>query len=205
MSSDRTAVIFDMGGVLVDWNPRYLYRKLIPDPAERERFLAEVCTMAWHMRSDAGEDPAEMTRELQALHPKEDPALITAFYGRFREMFGGSVEPMARAIEKLDEAGVRIVGLSNAPAWIESFVFDLYPFMRRLKPILFSGAHKVVKPDPAIYRLLFERAAIRPEQAVFIDDNAANIAAGKALGLATIHFKDGEQAAAELRAFGFPV
>lgn len=200
-------VVFDMGGVLLDWNPRHLYRKLIADPAEMERFLAGVTTTQWHVAQDHGGDPATATRQLQALHPgKED--LIDAFYGRFDEMCDHSFPEMANLVERLHAAGTPLYLLSNAPAfmdtWLRGPAHRRHPFLGCFRDYVVSGLVGHSKPDAAIYQLTCRAGGFDPTHAVFVDDIQANVDGARAIGMAGIHHRSAAKTIAELRALGLP-
>ncbi|MBS0519679.1 MAG: HAD family phosphatase [Proteobacteria bacterium] len=200
--------IFDFGGVLVDWNPRHLYRKLIPDPAEMERFLAEVTTRDWHVVQDHGGDPTEATQRLQARHPGKE-ALIAAFYDRFDEMNAHAFPDMAALVERLHAAGTPLYLLSNAPnlldPWLRGPASERHPFLGLFRDYVVSGLVGHSKPDAAIYELVCRTGGFEPADAVFIDDVLANVEGARAVGMAAIHHRSAEQTAAELRALGFAV
>jgi len=200
-------VVFDFGGVLVDWNPRHLYRKLIADPEEMERFLAEVTTRDWHVTQDHGGDPAEATRRLQAMHPGKE-ALIAAFYERFDEMNEHPFPEMVTLVERLHAAGTPLYLLSNAPnlldTWLRGPARTSHPFLGLFRDYVVSGLVGCSKPGPDIYNLACRTGGFRPADAVFIDDLAANVAGARAIGMAGIHHRSAEQTAAELRALGLP-
>jgi 2-haloacid dehalogenase len=207
-SSSRPSVaVFDFGGVLVDWNPRHLYRKLIADPAEMERFLAEVTTREWHMAQDHGGDPAEATRRLQALHPGKE-ALIAAFYGRFDEMNDHAFPKMAALVERLHAAGTPLFLLSNAPdlldPWLRGPARQRHSFLGLFRDYVVSGLVGHSKPDAGIYELTCRTGGFQPGEAVFIDDVLANVEGARAIGMAGIHHRSADQTAAELRALGLP-
>ncbi len=205
--SDRTVtpdtVIFDLGGVLIDWNPRHLYRKLIPDEIEREHFLAEVCSPDWNLQQDYGRPIADANAVLIERHP-EKRDLIEAFYGRWDEMLGGAIEETVAILEALDEAGVRLFALTNWSAETYPRAEPRFPFLQRFRHVAVSGRQKMGKPDPRFYRHLFEVGGIDPRRAVFIDDSPKNVAAGAALGLTAIHFTDAGDLARRLTALGLP-
>lgn len=200
--------VFDFGGVLVDWNPRHLYRQLISDPTEMERFLAEVTTSKWHQAQDHGGDFREATRALQALHPDKHE-LIAAFYGRFDEMCAVAFPEMAALVEKLHASGTPLYLLSNAPdlldAWLRSTAARRHPFLRLFRDYVVSGEVKCSKPDRAIYDLTCKVGGFRPEDAVFIDDVLANADGARAAGWSAVHHRSAGETAAELRALGFAV
>jgi 2-haloacid dehalogenase len=199
-------VVFDFGGVLVDWNPRHLYRKLIPDPAEMERFLTEVTTTAWHVRQDHGGDSQEATRRLQALHPGKE-ALIAAFYDRFAEMNEHAFPDMAKLVERLHAAGTPLYLLSNAPdlldAWLRGPAVQRHPFLGLFRDYVVSGRIKHSKPDRAIYDHACRVGPFEPEDAVFIDDSLANVEGARAAGWQAIHHRSAGQTTDALRALGF--
>ena len=202
-----SVVVFDMGGVLLDWNPRHLYRKLIPDPAEMERFLGTVTTTQWHGLQDRGGDPAEATRRLTAEHPgRED--LIEAFYGRFDEMLEHPFPQVAALVERLHAARTPLYLLSNAPgfldAWLRGPARQRHPFLGHFRDYVVSGLVHCCKPDAAIYDLVCRTGRFRPGEAVLIDDNLPNVEGARAFGMHAIHHQAAEGTAAALRALGLP-
>lgn len=199
--------VFDFGGVLVDWNPRHLYRKLIPDEAEMERFLAEVTTTAWHQVQDHGGDTVEATRRLKALHPGKEE-LIEAFYGRFDEMNAHTFPDMIALVERLHAAGTPLFLLSNAPDilddWLRGPARRRHPALGLFRDYVVSGLVKCSKPDAAIFELLCRTGGFTPQDAVFIDDVPANVAGAQAVGMQAIHHRSAAQTIAGLRALGLP-
>ncbi|HEX3885539.1 MAG TPA: HAD family phosphatase [Stellaceae bacterium] len=194
----RTTVIFDFGGVLIDWNPRHLYRKLFAgDDAAMEDFLATVCNPAWNIRQDGGRPVAEATSELTAAYPHH-AELIAAFYGRFDEMMPGPIEGTVAILGELRDRGVPVYGLTNFSAETYPLALARFPFIGWLRGVVVSGEHRIIKPDPAIYRLLCDRFAIDPLSAVFIDDNKLNAEGAEAVGIKGIHFTGPEALRAEL-------
>ncbi len=194
----RTTVIFDFGGVLIDWNPRHLYRKLFAgDEAAMEDFLATVCNSAWNIQQDGGRPIAEATRLLTLAHPHH-AELIAAFYGRFDEMMPGPIEGTVAILAELRERGVPLYGLTNFSAETYPRTLARFPFIGWLRGVIVSGEHGVVKPDPAIYRLLVDRFGIDPLSAVFIDDVKRNAEGAEAVGIKGIHFTDPDELRAEL-------
>ena len=144
------AVVFDFGGVLIDWSPQYLYRTLIPDEAERQWFLTNVCTMDWVIRQDGGQPLAEGTAELIAKFPEHE-ALIRAFYERWHEMVAGVLHDGVATVDKLEAAGVPLFGLTNWSDETFPYAWEKFPVLRRFRDIVVSGRVKMVKPDPAIF------------------------------------------------------
>ena len=180
-------MIFDLGGVLIDWNPRHLYRKLIPDTAEMERFLAEVCTRAWHERQDAGGDNDEATETLVARHPEHEP-LIRAWYSRFDEMMHPMPETES-VLRSLHNASVPLFAITNWPAAPFPPPADRFGFMDSFRDVVVSGRVGCMKPDPAIYAHVEADTGIAPERLFFIDDRLENIAAAARRGWQTHHFE----------------
>ena len=196
-----------MGGVLLDWNPRHLYRKLIPDSAQMEDFLATVTTSAWHGVQDRGGDPAKATRELKAQHPGKE-ALIAAFYDRFDEMLDHAFSPMVDLVERLHAAGTPLYLLSNAPcfldAWLRGAGRNTHPFLGRFREYVVSGHVLCWKPDAAIYNLTCKAGGFAAGDAVFIDDVLVNVEGARAIGMHAIHHRDATTTIAELRAMDLP-
>ena len=194
--------MFDLGGVLLDWNPRHLYRKLFPgDEAAMEHFLSTVCTQEWNQRQDAGRSFADATRELLP-HHADKLELIEAFGKRFGEMVAGEIQGSVDVLAELKRRGVPLYALSNWSAETFPPQRTRFPFLGWFDGIVVSGLEGVIKPDPRIFRVLVERYGIDPRAAVFIDDVAANAAAAEALGIHGIHFRSPEQLRRELVAVG---
>jgi 2-haloacid dehalogenase len=200
-------VVFDFGGVLVDWNPRHLYRKLISDEAEMERFLSQVTTREWHQVQDHGGDTVEATHRLKAMHPGKE-ALIDAFYGRFDEMNEHTFPDIIALVERLHAAGTPLYLLSNAPdildTWLRGPARRRHPALGLFRDFVVSGLVKCSKPDAAIYQLACRTGAFEPGDAVFIDDVLANVDGARAIGMHGIHHRSAAQTVAELRALGLP-
>lgn len=187
----RRVVVFDLGGVLIDWDPRHLYRKLIADRDEMEWFLAEVCHSQWNGEQDRGRSFAEAIEEAAARHPDRRP-LIEAYFGRWEEMLGGPIEGAVAILDELREAGYELHALTNWSAETFPIARQRYRFLDWFETILVSGEVGLIKPDLAIFRLLLERIGRPAGACVYIDDNAANIAAAEEFGLVAIRFEDPE-------------
>ncbi|HVM80831.1 MAG TPA: HAD family phosphatase [Stellaceae bacterium] len=199
MNEVRTTVVFDLGGVLIDWNPRHLYRKLFAgDEAAMEEFLTTICTQAWNVKQDAGRSFAEGAAVLKARHP-EKAALIDAFGARFGEMMAGEIAGSVAILEELHRRGVELYALSNWSRETFPFAQQRFAFLERFRGIVISGEIGHVKPEPAIYRHLLKRFAIAPARAVFIDDVAGNAEAARAFGIHPIHFTSPPALERELR------
>jgi 2-haloacid dehalogenase len=184
----RSVVVFDLGGVLLDWNPRHLYRKLFAgDEAAMEHFLATVCTHEWNRCQDAGRSFAEGARLLKAGHP-DKAHLIDAYHGRFDEMIAGPIAGSVEILAELRDCGIPIYGLTNWSAETYPPARERYAFLSWFRGILVSGEVGVIKPDPRIFELLIERFGIASESAVYIDDVEANVVAARPFGIHAIHF-----------------
>jgi len=200
--SRRSVAIFDLGGVLVHWNPRFLYRKLFDgDDAAMEHFLANVCTTEWNERQDAGRSFAEATQELLP-HHADKIELIEAFGKRFDEMVPGVIDGSIEVLEELKRHGVPLYAITNWSAETFPALRKRFEFLSWFSGIVVSGNEGVMKPDPRIFRVLFERHAVVPSSAVFIDDVADNATAAESLGVHGIHFRSPNQLRRELVAVG---
>jgi 2-haloacid dehalogenase len=186
----RSAVVFDVGNVLYDWNPRFLYERLIEDDRALDAFLRDVATREWHFQHDAGRPFAETSAELSAAYP-EFAEHIAIWGPRFSETIPGMLPGMRELVQELDAAGVPLYAITNFSGefWIpfrarEAAIFD------RFRDIVVSGDEKLVKPDAAIYRLALDRFGLKPDEAVFIDDREDNIAGAEAVGIPGLLFID---------------
>jgi 2-haloacid dehalogenase len=185
------AVVFDLGGVLLDWNPRYLYRKLFDDEAEMEWFLAEVCTMEWHHAHDLGIPPEETCPPLAAQHPEVE-AMIWAWVQRSEEMLGGPIEETVDILHALKEQSVPCYALTNMETWTYPGRVERYPFLRWFDGTVVSGFEGVAKPDPRVFELLLDRFGLTAATTVFIDDSAKNVRAARAIGMQAVQFESPE-------------
>ncbi len=184
----RSVVVFDLGGVLIDWDPRHLYRKLFAgDEAAMERFLATVCTHEWNRCQDAGRSFAEGARLLKAKHP-DKAELIDAYAARFDEMMVGPITGSVEILAELRDRGTPLFGLTNWSNETYPPARERFAFLSWFRGILVSGEVGVIKPDPRIFELLIERFGIEPEQAVYIDDVKANAIAARRFGIHAVHF-----------------
>jgi 2-haloacid dehalogenase len=198
MPAARNVVIFDLGGVLIDWDPRHLYRRLFRgDAAAMEDFLATVCTAEWNRGQDAGRGCADAVRLLQDRHPNR-AALIDAYYARFDEMMAGPIAGSVEILTELHERGTPLYGLSNFSAETYPLALKRFAFLRLLREVVISGDVKAIKPDPRIYHSLLGRCRIDPQRAVFVDDVAANVETARQLGLHGIVFSGAEALRREL-------
>jgi 2-haloacid dehalogenase len=193
-----SVVIFDIGNVLFDWNPRFLYERLIDDDRALDAFLRDVATKDWHFQHDAGRPFAETSAELAALHPQHAD-LIAAWGPRFNEQLGDMLPGMRALVDDLHARGVPLYAITNFSGefWPpfrdrEAALFD------RFRGIVVSGDEDLTKPDPAIYRLALDRFGIAAEDAVFVDDRADNVAAADAVGIRGLLFTDADVLRADL-------
>lgn len=199
---NERAVVFDLGGVLLDWNPRYLYRTLFDGDEERvEHFLARVCTMEWHTKHDAGRSMAEGIAELIERHPKEE-LFIRAFKDRWREMFRGNIEGSLDILRELHGADVPLYALTNYSAEKFDDLLDMVDFIPLFRDVLVSGRVGLIKPDLSIFEMMLARFGLEPARTVFIDDTLANIDTANTLGLTAIYFQDPTQLRGSLNELG---
>ena len=196
-----TAVVFDLGGVLIDWDPRYLYRTLFDDEAAMEDFLATVTTPEWNRAQDAGRPWAEAVEELAARHP-EKRDLIEAYWHRWPETLGDAIEPTVAVLDELRSTSVRLYALSNWSGETFPKARPRYPFLEWFDGIVISGDERLAKPDPRIFDVLMARYEVNPAETVFIDDHAPNVEAATALGFAAIQFTDGPTLRADIARLG---
>ncbi len=190
MSKAYKTVVFDLGGVLVDWNPAYVYRTIFKTEDSVRYFLKHICTTAWNEEQDAGRTFAEATDVLVQQFPHFSFE-IRQYYNRWTEMLGGPIGPTVSFLEELHKTGLfRLVALTNWSA--ESFPVALqkFDFLQSFDKILVSGEEKLKKPDVRIFHLMYEKFAIDPSNALFIDDNAMNVLASQSTGMDAVHFTD---------------
>lgn len=193
-------VIFDFGGVLVDWNPRYLYRDYFQSESEMENFLHSVCTDEWNVEQDRGRSLAEGTRLLQDKFP-EFHSLIQLYYDKWEVMLHGDIPETVSLLYKLKEK-YKLYGLTNWSAETITIAYERFPFFREFNGIVVSGEEKMIKPDKKLYHLLLDRYNLSAENTIFIDDNIKNIKAAEELGMIAIHFENSGQLEAKLLSIG---
>ena len=203
-AADIKTVVFDIGGVLLDWDPRHLYRRLIDDPAELEQFLGEICTPRWHLAHDRGADTEQSCRELAAAHPRQ-AGLIMAWAHRSEEMVAGQLDDAIAVLADVRAAGLRCLALSNMEPDKFALRRSRYPFFGLLDGCVISGIEGVAKPDREIFEILLTRYDLDPRATVFVDDVAANVAAASALGIVAIRYTAAGQLRADLRALGVAI
>lgn len=190
-------IVFDFGGVLLDWNPHYLYDPYFGDVEKAEWFLTYICTYEWNAQHDNGKPIAEGTAELIALHPEWEKE-IRMYYDEFMKMMGGQIPGMEELVKKLKANGQRVFGLSNLSVETFALVRPVYPVLDLMEDMVISGVEKVMKPDHRIFELALDRFGIKAEETVFIDDNPNNVKAANELGIHGILFQSREQLEKEL-------
>jgi 2-haloacid dehalogenase len=198
------AVVFDVGNVLLDWNPAYLYEKLIPSPEEREWFLTHVVTLGWHVEQDRGRSCAAGVADLSKRFPGS-AKLIAAFYDRWAETIAGPIDGTLTIMRELQTAGVPVHAITNFSAELWPITVKAYPFLGEFGHAIVSGEVGYVKPDPRIFDVLVARAGLPSEAMVFIDDRADNVDAARQLSFQAVRFSTPEDLAADLAGLGLPV
>ncbi len=196
-----STVVFDLGGVLVDWDPRYLFRTLLADEAAVEKFLAEVCTPAWNAAQDAGRSWADAVAEASAQFP-DHAELIAAYDERWWETIGGQIDGTVDVLGDLRGRGVMLYAVTNWSAEKFDLTYPRFEWLSWFDGIVVSGREQVVKPDPRIYRILLERYGLDPAATVYVDDVETNVEAARALGMVGVLFTSPEQLRADLERVG---
>ena len=200
--SGPTAVVFDIGNVLYDWDPRVLYRRLIDDDEALDVFLRDVCSREWHFQHDAGRPFAETSAELSARFP-EHAHLIAAWGPRFSEQIPGPIEGMPELVAALDAAGVPLFAITNfSDEFFAPFRAQEAALFDRFRDIVVSGAERLVKPHAPIYELALERFGLKAEEALFVDDRQDNVDGARAVGMHAVTFTDATTLRTDLKRFG---
>lgn len=194
-------VVFDIGGVLIDWSPRHLYARLLPDPVELDWFLTHVVTLDWHFQHDAGRPLAETVPELCARFPGYR-ALIEVYGPRWLETIAGPVQGVTPILRRLAGQGVPLFAITNFSAEFYPRFAAAWPDMALFQDVVISGVERIVKPDPALYAIAIARFGHAPDRMLFIDDRADNVAAAVSLGFRGHHFVDAATLDAALGAVG---
>ncbi|MBO9709295.1 MAG: HAD family phosphatase [Caulobacter sp.] len=183
------ALLWDVGNVIVRWNPRTLYAKIFKEPADLDRFLSHVGTLEWHAATDRGVTFADNIAARIAQHP-DHAEHISAWWDRWDEMFSGPIPETEAVIEDLAARGVPQFGLTNMSTETWPDVRAMSPAFRHFRDAVVSGEERVIKPEPRIYEIVLERTGLAPSDLLFVDDSAANIEAARGLGFHVHHFTD---------------
>ena len=198
-------IVFDLGGVLIDWNPRYVYKDYFAKPEKIEWFLENICTWDWNENQDAGYPLQAATDEKAAEHPEWETE-IRAYYGRWEEMLGEAIEGTVEILEStLRNPNLRVYALTNWSAETFPIALRKFDFLHKFEGIVMSGEEKTRKPFPEIYQILTERYDIDPAETVFIDDNLRNCRAAEKMHFKTIHFQSPEDTREKLAAWNVTV
>ena len=195
------AVVFDLGGVLIDWDPRYVYRQLFADPADMEAFLGSVCTSDWHRAHDLGADIGQSCEQLALRYP-EHRDMIMVWAERGEEMVAGQFDDTVELLSELKASGMPCYALSNMEPDAFAVRRTRFGFMQWFDAHVISGLEGVAKPDRRIFEILLHRHGLRPRATVFIDDQARNVDAARDLGLVALHFSSAAQLRQDLLALG---
>jgi len=192
-------IIFDLGGVLIDWNPDYVYRTIFPNEDDMRRFYQEICTPDWNEEQDAGRSIHEATEELVKKFPAHEEN-IRAYYGRWKEMLGGPIEGTVDILRQLKKhKELKLYALTNWSAETFPVALELYDFLHLFDGRIVSGEEKIRKPFREIYERLINKFGIDPSKTIYIDDNARNLSSPEELGIHPIHFQSPEQLLKELK------
>lgn len=196
-----TTIIFDFGGVLLDWNPHNLYRRFFNNTIEIDQFLSEINFYEWNLQQDRGRSFARGIAELSGEFPQYSH-LIHAYGENWAESIAGPINGSVTLLRGLKDAGYFIYGLSNWSAETFPIAYNKYEFFKLFEDIIISGEVKIVKPDPAIFKLMVDKIGHTPQECLLIDDTSANTAVAQQLGFATIQFQSPEQLGVELQKLG---
>lgn len=192
-------ILFDLGAVLIDWNPKYLYTRLFATEAEADDFLATVCTFDWNEAQDGGRLIAEANELLIGQFPQHREQIL-AYYERWPEMLGGPIQETVDILRELKDSGkYKLYALTNWSAETFPIALERFGFLQWFDGIVVSGTEKMRKPDPAFYRLLLDRYAVKADEALFIDDNLRNVRAAEAMGIRSVQFTSAEALAEDLK------
>ncbi|MGH8825816.1 MAG: HAD family hydrolase [Jiangellaceae bacterium] len=187
LRSAPSTVVFDLGGVLVDWDPRYLFRRLLPDDAAVERFLTQVCTPEWNAAQDAGRSWADAVAEASARFP-DHAELIAAYHERWPETVGGDIEGSVAILRDLHDDVSRLYALTNWSGEKFDLTFPRFEWLSWFDGIVVSGHERIVKPDPRIFAILLDRYRLDPSATVYVDDAGANVEAARGAGMTALLF-----------------
>jgi 2-haloacid dehalogenase len=203
--ANPTRVVFDIGNVLINWDVRLLYRTIFPDPAVMDDFLTRVLPPEWNLEQDRGRSWSDAEAERIALFPEHADA-IRAFRARWRETVPGAIDGTVAILQALKAGGVPLYAITNFAPDTFREAQARFPFLAdSFIDIVISGVERMIKPDPAIYRVLLDRQRLDAADCVFIDDSQKNVDAAAKLGFRALLFTSPERFAADLRGLGFAV
>jgi HAD superfamily hydrolase (TIGR01509 family) len=204
MPAANPTIVFDVGNVLIRWDPRHLYSRLIPDEERLHWFMQNVCTAAWNIEQDRGRSWEEAVALLVAQHPEWE-AEIRAFDERWQETVPGPIADSVAVLEELKARGDRVYAITNfsREKWAESLI--RFPFLQSFDGAIVSAHERLIKPDAAIFRLLLDRYGLVAEECVFIDDSEKNVAGARGVGMRAIHFVEPIDLRAALRGHGLSI
>lgn len=202
VTTSVTTIVFDIGNVLLHYDPRLLYATIFPDPAARDRFLAEICSDAWNREIDRGRPFATAIAERVALFPEWE-AEIRAWDERWHEMVPHAIDGTVAILERLAARDVPLYAVTNFSAEKYAEALERFPFLKIFRDTVVSAHEHLLKPDPAIYRVLTTRNRLDPAECLFIDDVVANVEGARAAGMRAVRFVSPEGLAADLAGYGF--
>lgn len=180
-------IVFDIGNVLLHWDPRALYRKIFATEAEVDWFLAHVCTPEWNAEQDRGRSFEDAVAEATARHP-DHAAAIAAYHLRWPETLTHVIDGTVEILDALNHNGVALYAITNWNGDKFRETRGRFSFLGHFRDIVVSGDERLIKPDPAIYRLLLDRNGLAAADCLFIDDSLKNVDGAKAVGMHTHHF-----------------
>ena len=202
MDTKVTTIIFDLGGVLIDWNPRYVYRSIFDDEEKIDWFFETICTSEWNETQDEGRSLQEGTEELVAKYPEYEKE-VRAYYGRWEEMLGGPITGTVEIFRTLKGKNkFKFYALTNWSAETFPVAVERYDLLKWFDGIVMSGEERTRKPFPEIFQILLNRYNIKASESLFIDDSLRNIKGAQAVGIRGIHFQSPQQLSEELTKFG---
>lgn len=197
-------IIFDIGNVLIPWEPKWLFRDYFDSDEAIEHFLIESRFHEWNLAQDAGRSFAEGVATHSQAFP-EYADLFQAYAERWEQTLGPAIETSVDLIHHFKQAGFRVLALTNMSQETFPRIREIYPFLNEFEGVLVSGQEKLIKPQPEIYALFCQRFKVEPARALFIDDSAKNVEAARAFGLHAIHYTNGGEIRTALRQIGLPV
>jgi 2-haloacid dehalogenase len=202
MPATMPTVVFDVGNVLIRWDPLLVYREMIPDDEKRAWFMQNVCTAAWNLEQDRGRSWEEAVALLVASHPEWE-SQIRAYDERWHEAVPGVIDDSVAVLAELKRRGEKVYAITNfsREKWAECLI--RFPFLQSFDGVVVSAHERVIKPDPAIYHILLQRYGLAAPDCIFIDDSARNIEAARGVGMKAVHFVEPIDLRSELAGHGF--